>query len=156
MGELKGTAARSWKRPQTDKVLLPSGNEIVLRKPDLAALIMSDETGSVPEGLLNQVLSELNGVPAAAEWKPGQKDLPQMGKFIKRIVQVAALNPRIVDVVSNPDDEVAWEDVEQADRMKIFNWAMPAEVQAAGQFPQKPGANLELALDVQPVQPEPG
>lgn len=84
-----------------------------------------------------------------------RKELPELGNFIDLIVRAASVSPKLVKEVIDPETEVAISRVKQADKMLIFNWAMPREVRPAGTFPQEPTASLAPAPDLQAVQPEP-
>jgi hypothetical protein len=159
MGELSWTPASQWGNEPED-ITLPSGNRIVVHRPDLADLVMSDQNGSIPDGLLNQVVQQIESgksVEPGEAWRPSRDDLPQMGKFIKLIVQSASVRPRIVDEPTpGRDDELAYRRVSTADRMYIFRWAMPArEVQAAGKFPGESETDVDAEPEMPAVSPEP-
>lgn len=135
-------------RNRTEEHALPSGAVVLLRRPDITALIMESETGDVPEAFTAQVLDSLkpktgrkNGRKEGFEWQPEASDLPVISRFMTLIIRAAFVSPRIVD---NPDyeaDQIAMSDLTQADKQWVFGWAMPGmEMAAASRFP---GATLE-------------
>ena len=72
---------------------------------------------------------------SAAKWRPKLEDLPQMGEFINLICRTASVSPKLVKEVVDPENELLVTRLSQADRMFIFNWAMPSEVHPAATFP---------------------
>ena len=143
-------------RNRTEEHALPSGATVLLRKPDITALIMESDTGDVPEAFTQQVLDSLNPKPGRKngrkehdfEWRPEASDLPVISRFMTLIIRAAFVSPRIVD---NPDyeaDQIAMSDLTQADKQWVFGWAMPGmEMAAAGKFPGEPVENMESARD---------
>jgi len=85
-----------------------------------------------------------------------REELPQMGNFINLIVRAASRMPKVVNEVTDPETEISIKRLKSADKMIIFNWAMPREVRPAGTFPQESAASVAAASDVQGVQPESG
>lgn len=86
-----------------------------------------------------------------ARWKPSATDFPQMGKFTKLIVCSAAVSPRLVETVTDPDTQLAYDDLTSDDRTFIFEWAMPSEVRPAEVFPQGQATGLPVTPDVQGI-----
>lgn len=85
-----------------------------------------------------------------------RKELPELGNFINLIVRAASVEPKLVNEVLDADTEWPIAKVSQADKMVIFNWAMPREVRPAGTFPEGPTAGVAAAPDLQGIQPESG
>ena len=85
-----------------------------------------------------------------------RRDLPELGGFIDLIVRAASVLPKVVKEVTDPETELDIKRLKQADKMVIFNWAMPHEVRPAGMFPQEPAAGVVITSDLQGISPEPG
>lgn len=148
----------AWIRPATERVELPSGNAAMLRKADPAALIMHNAgSDSVPEWLKQQLIDRFNN-PTGKE-KPVTAQitadtLPQYARFIDLVVRAVMVSPRIVDTPNYDADEITLADIEQADKLAIFNWAMPREELAAAEsFPDKRRGSLESAQPGEGVSP---
>lgn len=90
----------------------------------------------------------------AGDAERARQELPELGGFIDLIVRAASVMPKVVKEVVDPETEIDIKRVKQADKMVIFNWAMPHEVRPAGTFPEEPAAGVAAAPDVQTVQPE--
>jgi hypothetical protein len=221
-----------WIEDPTTELILPSANKIQVRQVDMMALVMSADNEAIPNGLLEQISSQMSGqqpdielechsgvrLPSRGEpamqgvlrgkvvdvtgneerftvrvsmassgkftpgeirfggnsvatlesvqdyqWRIGggdaeqaRRELPQLGNFINLIVRAASVSPKLVKEVTEPETQWPVDRVTQADKMMIFNWAMPREVRPAGTFPQKPAAGVAVTPDVQGVSPEPG
>lgn len=83
-----------------------------------------------------------------------RRELPELGGFIDLIVRTASVMPKAVKEVVDPETEIDIKRLKQADKMTIFNWAMPHEVRPAGTFPQKQAAGVAAAPDVQGIPAE--
>jgi len=92
----------------------------------------------------------------AGDAERARQELPELGGFIDLIVRAASVMPKVVKEVVDPETEIDIKRVKQADKMVIFNWAMPHEVRPAGTFPEEPAAGVAAAPDVQGIQPESG
>lgn len=92
------------------------------------------EAGTIRFGGINNATVQSE---SAAKWKPKLEDLPQMGEFINLICRTASVSPKLVKEVTDPETELLVTRLSQADRMFIFNWAMPSEVHPAATFPAR-------------------
>ncbi len=88
-----------------------------------------------------------------ARWRPAAQDLPKFGEFIRLMVKASTVEPRMVDVVTDPETELALSRMTSADKMAIFQWGMPQEVRPAGKFPEEPAAGVAATYDVQAIPP---
>jgi hypothetical protein len=86
-----------------------------------------------------------------AKWQPKPEDFPRLGAFTRLIVCAAAVSPKLVETVTDPETELAYSRLSSADRDFIFAWAMPSEVRPAETFPQEPPTNLPAAPHVRAV-----
>src|SRR5262249_13797049 len=68
----------------------------------------------------------------SSDIKQARKDIPQLGGFINTMVKAASVNPKLVDVVTDPETEWPISKVDQMDKMFIFSKVMPREVRPAG------------------------
>lgn len=115
------------------------------------------KTGELRFGGMNVAMLEEN-----REWgwrigngdvEQARKELPQMGAFIEMICRAAAVMPKLVKEVTDPETEMAISRMGAKDRMALFQWAMPREVRPASMFPQEQAAGLASTSDVQAVPP---
>lgn len=144
---MRWTKAKEWKKPapRIQQMVLPSGNEVVLNKPDLVGLV-ANNAGLIPDQLTPQVADQIEGKPMPT--KISLKDWPRLGEFIDMVCKTCFVHPVIVD---NPDydkDELSLADIEPEDKLFVFKWALPGEVQLLSQFPQKQGANVGAASEM--------
>lgn len=147
LNELKVTPASEWKR-NAQMVTLPSGNVAEIRVVGMISLILSDESGDVPDLITAQLIAQLSGKPAQSQIVVDKSELPRMGGFIKRIAVASMVNPRIAE---NPDydaGEIAYDDLSDEDKMFLLNLAMPTKEMATAERFRKgqaavvePGAN---------------
>lgn len=152
----------TWKRPEVEHLLLPSGNEADCKKPDIMGLLVHNE-GIIPDFLTGQLAGRLTGksnepttqgtetTGSSASANNPLSD-PKLGAFMNMIVSAALVNPRIV--TENPDYDseqarILIEDVLFEDKLVIFNWAMPAEEFAAVMSFRKNSGN---SRHLQPVR----
>lgn len=165
------TRAHTWKSAAQEGVLLvlPSGNEMVVKEVDLIALILEGGSEGIPEPLVNVVTRrfEPQGTPAngdgASEAQLGMEvqqylknNLPDLGKFINRVVKAAALSPRLVDKDANPDnDEILLARLAMSDRVYIFERVLPnREAAAAGDYLRQPGTGVDAVRAGEDVSPK--
>jgi len=104
------------------------------------------EVGEIRFGGMNAAIVESE---RAKKWTLADEEggdtagvLRDMGAFIDLIARAAAVNPRWVTEVQNPDEEILISRVSKADRMFVFGWAMPSEVRPASTFPAESTASL--------------
>lgn len=124
--EYRKKAAEARKSLPTEKVLVPSGFEWELRKPDLQAWVV---TGRLPQSLLTtgmkawreQGITEVD--PLATIKKMTDEDFLDAMIFQREIVRETAVNPRIV-VGGVGEDELDPSEVDPRDFLFILNWAM--------------------------------
>lgn len=124
-------SAAAFKRTQT--LTLSSGQEVEVRKPDIARLIMKHQgTANVPQPLTNMVLASIEGKQADTPTF-GAADLPALAAFTELVVRAALVWPRIVDTNPNYDaGEILLDDLTAEERAEIQKWAMPEAAVADG------------------------
>jgi hypothetical protein len=123
--------ASTWKR-ETDTLDLSKGPVKAIR-PDLFALVMTDESNTIPDGLSSRILDRFKPDDSqkkkkqAEPWQPEKKDLAGMYKFIQLMVTAALVEPRIVDKPNYANGEIEYDDLSMEDKIKVFEYAMPGE-----------------------------
>jgi len=103
----------------------PSGMEWKLRKVDLAQFVAN---GSLPMSLaqhINQANEANKGDVEAAFASLEWKDQARMIELVSKVVRYCAVEPRIVETVTDPDMEISFDEVELEDYNAIAKWAMP-------------------------------
>lgn len=156
--QLKGTPRSGWKFANQQLLTLPSGNQMVCKRPDMMSLLMNSDNGTIPDSLFAMMTEALEGKTTDnLDYRPSKEDLPKLGGFIEMIVRACAVHPRIAPNLTLPtnDDELAYDELDGPDRMFIFQWAMPSEVAVASKFPEEPAPGLAVTYDLSGVQPEP-
>jgi hypothetical protein len=152
-------------REQIEEHTLPGrGMTVLLRRPDISALIMEHPDGDVPSALTAQLLDSLKAGAGKARkngkgpqgWDIGAEDLPQVSRFINLLVRAALISPRIADEPDYDADEIAVADLTGDERLYIFTFAFPQaqQVAAAGRFPGEQVAGVDAVADGEGVQPE--
>jgi hypothetical protein len=100
----------------------PSGMVWKLRRPDLSSYVTS---GMMPTALAAKVVAatqKANGDNAAAFNSLEAIDKLRAIEFSAKVVRYCAVEPRIVDYPSAPD-EIGTDEVLRTDFEAIFNWA---------------------------------
>ena len=82
------TTAAGWKKNRNHEVLCPSGTRIVIRIPDLPALI---EAGSIPQHLLDAAL----GVANDPDTKPTVELIKQQREFTDVLTALTVVEPKL-------------------------------------------------------------
>lgn len=142
---LRVTPPDGWRKP-VEPVTLPSGKVAAVKAIDLAAFILSGNAGTVPDMLLRQISDELSGKPVHDTMTAiTPDDLPGFGAFINTVVLACVVEPRVVvGEAEYAAGQISIDDIDMADRMFIFQRAMPGEELAiASRFPAGPGGGVE-------------
>lgn len=145
-------------RDAIEEHILPGrGMAVVLRKPDLSALIL-EHGGEVPGGLTQQLMGELKGRPNWKGWQPEEDDMPGINRLIDLICRAALVSPRVVDDPDYDHDEIEIRDLVTDERMYIFKFGFPNEraqqVAAAAHFRQGQVASVGAVANGEGVQHE--
>lgn len=82
--------AAGWKKAANHEVLCPSGTRIVVKIPDLPALI---EAGSIPQHLLDAAL----GVANDPDTKPTVELIKQQREFTDVLTALTVVEPKLTD-----------------------------------------------------------
>lgn len=125
-----------------DELTLSKGTVLVV-KPDLLALVMTDTEGNIPDAITNRILDRFKPDDGAKKKRkpeglqPDKADMDGMYRFIRLMVTAAMHWPRIVDK-PDPDyqnGEIKYEDLarNQEDLLKVFEYAMPGELSVNSQ-----------------------
>jgi len=131
------------------------GMTVLLRRPDISALIMANAEGDVPAALTQQLLDSLkpgsrrkNG-KATTGWDIGAEDLPQVNRFMNLIIRATLISPRISDTPNYDEDEIEIGDLVAQEREYIFSYGFQQarEVAAAAQFPAGQVAGVDAVAD---------
>jgi hypothetical protein len=111
---------------------LPSGHTARLKKPDILGIIFDD--GGIPDSVINTVMA---GGADLSQIDMGSliQSIPELMPKLKQAVVNAFEQPRVVDTPQD-DNEIAYADVEFADRVFILQWAFEG-VDLAIKFPEK-------------------
>lgn len=139
-------SAATFKRTST--LTLSTGQEVEVRKPDIARLVMKHQgTANVPQPLTNMVLASLDSKPTPALTFTAA-DLPSLAAFTELVIKAALVWPCVVD--ADPDyeaGEILLDDLTPAERAEIQAWAMPEAAQADGAatFPEEQNGRVESA-----------
>lgn len=175
MSDLRGTNPREWigATQEEQLLLLPSGNEIVVKEVDLIALILESDDEGIPEPMVNIVTQRFESAKMNGSSKPDsdiaietqdylKHNRAAFGRFINLIVKAASVSPKLVDGDANPDnDEMNIARLSMNDRVYIFERVLPGkEAAAGGQFPGKTGAGVAAVRTGKDVpkksEPNPG
>ncbi|MBL8162455.1 MAG: hypothetical protein JNJ61_10755 [Anaerolineae bacterium] len=132
------STASSFKR--SSELVLSSGQTVMVRKVNMARIVLSAPKGTLPDAITAQVVRGLtkgqNGTPEQAALQFNEDELPELASFMDMIVRAAVVLPRIVE--SNPgDDEITLNDLTQDEHLEIFSWATGGageELKAAESF----------------------
>lgn len=143
-------------REQIEEHTLPGrGMTVLLRRPDISALIMANAEGDVPAALTQQLLDSLkpgskrkNGKQPEG-WDIGAEDLPQVNRFMNLIIRATLISPRIRETPNYDEDEIEIGDLIDAERQYIFSYGFQQarEVAAAAQFPGGQVAGVDAVAD---------
>lgn len=96
------TTTAGWKKSRDHEVLCPSGSRIVIRIPDLPALI---EAGSIPQHLLDAAL----GVAGNPDTKPTLDLIKQQREFTDVLTSLTVVEPKLTE---SDIPEIPFEDKE--------------------------------------------
>lgn len=153
-------SAKAFSRKTT--LTLANGEQVEVRKPDLAKLALNAKNGEIPSFLRQQVVNAMNGTPTAASEQQDTvitlDNAPEYITFIELVTKTALVWPVIKDAPTDADYEngfIAIDDLTLADKMQITTWAMPQDTQAVSSFRGEPGAIVEPPSDVQDLQSAP-
>lgn len=131
--------ASVWRREEVALTL--SKGEVTVRKPNVLALVLNDKEGQVPDSLSRMVLDSFDPTKRSKKkepWKMERSDMPKMSAFIDLVVRASLVDPVIKDNPVYENGEIHIDDLDLADKIKIFEWAMPTEeVRAAERFPDR-------------------
>lgn len=105
---------------EAELVTLPSGAQVKLRRPSPEVFLMRDETSS--QSILTK-LRHLGNDPSTFVDAMEESEVLFLMSFVKRVVIESVVEPRLVDTVINPDEEIALTEIPDADYQFIFNWA---------------------------------
>ncbi len=149
-------------QPERHVVTLPSGAEIVVRKPDLMAIMrhkdLPHELSSIVAGMISQATKQQQGGkvvkvdPKAAEAQFMAVVLDDPLRHIEAIgnvtLMLCGIDPKFVDKDPEEcaDNEVSVSEVDLEDKAYLWNWAGGATSDAAA-FRPGPGAAVEPAPD---------
>ena len=137
---------------ETFDVVLPSGAEFTLRRPNLKAYLSS---GQLPTSLLKKMMqlskrSKAYATEAMAEMT--EEETVSMLVYQGSVLKEVCVSPRIVD---NPtaDDELAFTDLTDEDIEYITTWAFNAEAggvegENVAQFRNEPQQPPDVSADV--------
>jgi hypothetical protein len=95
----------AWKQAAEHEVVLPSGSVVLIRIPDLPAMI---ESGEFPQHLIEAAL----GVAAKPNAKPTKELIVQQREFTDALVKTTVLDPVITDEMLNHKTGIPFEDKE--------------------------------------------
>lgn len=99
-------AADQWAGPQAEhEVVLPSGAVVLIRIPDLPAMI---ENGEFPQHLIDAAL----GVASKPDAKPSKDMIVQQREFTDALVKACVLDPVMTDAMLDHKKGIPFEDKE--------------------------------------------
>lgn len=132
-----------------------SGNVVLLRLPDLLALVDSD--GDVADPLTNILLSSLNGKGGSGETKLEytRENLPTFIAMLDRICMATFVSPKLT-LGEGDDEHVSVRHVSFNDKVFIMQWAMGGgDFRKVERFRPQSGGNVETVPKgkVVPVRP---
>jgi len=145
--ELQVTLASEWRK--TEKVQFPSGNVAIMQSISMVSMILSDDSGDVPDLITAQVVASLQDGPAAdTRVKVSIEDLRKMDPFIKRVAAACMVNPRVVDNPNHDDGEIGYEEMIDEDKGFLLTYVMSggkvaAEMAVAQRFRKRKAAVVE-------------
>ena len=124
------TPASQWR--QGEILELPSGNVAEVKRPSAISMMLED--GTIPDSFIGIVSGNINGQPQASEQQGySREDIKAILDLTVKICRAAFVKPRIVPPNQEADytnDEISIDDVSEADRMFVMNWAFGSEVAA--------------------------
>jgi hypothetical protein len=101
----RSTAAQ-WAGPKAEhEIVLPSGACVLIRIPDLPALI---ETGEIPQNLLDAAL----GVARKPDSVPTKELIVQQREFTDKLVELTVLDPKVTPEMLDHKTGIPYEDKE--------------------------------------------
>jgi len=141
---LKATPASAWK-PKTLFIELPTGKVVEVRDVDMQTLVMSSQTGDVPDILTPEVAQLLEVAASKGQTEFDFKDAPTLIPFVKNVVIAVMVSPAIVN--SEPDydnGEILFSDMDfQQEVVPIFERLMNTmELATAQRF--RPGQDADM------------
>lgn len=113
------------------EVETPSGMVWQCRKPNLFAFV---EAGALPQSLATKLAAHKDAPPeqqAAAFRALSPQEQTRLIVFQAMLVRNVAVDPRIVEL-PQADNEIAFDEVTQADFIALANWAVTGGVEAIG------------------------
>ena len=120
---LRVTSAKEWKRLRKEGVLveLPSGMVARLRPVSIIDLWRS--SGSIPDGL-TAIIGDLlvNGTVSAQKSEMTAELITSIAELYTMVCRAAFVEPAIVDSPRDNAEEIALEDLSQADREFTLAW----------------------------------
>lgn len=157
-------SAKAFRKVET--LTLSSGEEVQVRKPDLAKLTLNAKDGEIPSFLRQQVLDGLNGVTrspediaaAQANVQITLDNAPEYASLFALVTRAALVWPVIKDNPTEADYDngfIALDDLSLVDQLAITTWAMPKDTSAVQSFRQEQAAIVAASSDVPDVQPTP-
>ena len=101
----KRTTADTWGQQAEHEIVLPSGATVLIRIPDLPAMI---EAGEFPQHLIDAAL----GVAAKPHAKPTKEMIVQQREFTDALVKTTVLDPPVTDAMLDHKKGIPFEDKE--------------------------------------------
>lgn len=146
------TPAKVWRQPREEGyvVTLPGGNNARLRPVAMDRLITS---GAIPD-LLSPLAAKMLFEETDVEQIANAVDLAtSTAELFDHVCKAAFLEPRIVDEIEKPDEEITLDDLCFADKMLVFQLAIqPAEV--LRKFRDRQAAGVDAVLDGEDDEPK--
>lgn len=105
-----------WRKKQYETLVLPSGLEVKAKRVSLMTLAMN---GGIPQ-TLNPFVADLVGDPHAAD-KLTLADMEKFGGVVNAVIAACVIEPPIAE--ESDETHLAVKDLDDADRMYLFNWA---------------------------------
>lgn len=128
-----------WRAARTEKLTLPSGLEVSVRKMGLEDLLIG---GYIPTPLLAQVQSLSEGAVEFNMDEEGMRQLQGYAGAIDAVAQACIIDPPVADVAD--DAHLAITELPFQDRLAVFQWAN-AEATALAPFRAEPGDDVDAA-----------
>lgn len=128
------------------ELTLPSGATVEVQRPNLVRMAAASADNEIPRFLANLVMADVHHVPDEVKNAPlRKKNLERLSRFMDAVIIGCVTWPRIVR--SNPDydsGEITLADLTASDREYLFQWAMPADLDAVTTFARNKPALWEL------------
>jgi len=129
----------AWKKPESQKLLLPSGNEVELVEADILGMVMANDSEDVPDFITSQLMGGVTGKPGKQALEITKGDLPGLARFIDMVVMAGVVNYKVVkEGADEARNEINVGDISFADKFLIFQVVMPmGEANAALSFRER-------------------